>query len=127
MLEHTIEVVTDFLVKLFNKAFDGGTFPREWSRSSIVPVHKKGDVNQPDNYRGTALTSAISKVYAHILNKRLSEWAEVEEKILEEQLAGFILEAVTLWTTYFLCMRWYRNIYSNTQSYLQPERYHFRV
>ena len=34
------------------------------------------------------LTSVISKVYTHILNKRLSEWAEVEEKIIEEQ-AGF--------------------------------------
>ena len=53
-----------------------------------MPIHKKGDVNQPDNYRGIALTSVISKVYTHILNKRLSEWAEVEEKILEEQ-AGF--------------------------------------
>ena len=53
-----------------------------------MPIHKKGDVNQPDNYRGIALTSVISKVYTHILNKRLSEWAEVEEKILGEQ-AGF--------------------------------------
>ena len=53
-----------------------------------MPIHKKGDVNQPDKYRGIGLTSVISKVYNHILNKRLSEWAEVEEKILEEQ-AGF--------------------------------------
>ena len=69
MLEHANEVVTDFLVKLFNKIFDAGTFPREWSRSIIVPIHKKGGVNQPDNYRGTAFTSVISKVYTHILNK----------------------------------------------------------
>ena len=53
-----------------------------------MPIHQKGDVNQPDNYCGIALTSVITKVYTHILNKRLSEWAEVEEKILEEQ-AGF--------------------------------------
>ena len=88
MLKHAIEVVIDFLVKLFNKIFDGGMFPREWSKSIIVSSHKKGDVNQPDNYRGIALTSDISKVYTNILNKRLAEWAEVEEKIIEEQ-AGF--------------------------------------
>ena len=41
MLKHANEVVTDFLVKLFNKIFDGGTFPREWSKSIIVPIHKK--------------------------------------------------------------------------------------
>ena len=53
-----------------------------------MPIHKKGDINQPDNYRGVALTSVISKVYTHIQNKRLSKWVEVEEKIIEEQ-AGF--------------------------------------
>ena len=88
MLKHANELVIDFLVKLFNEILDGGMFPREWSKSIIVPIHQKGDVNQPDNYCGIALTSVISKVYTHILNKRLSEWAEVEEKILEEQ-AGF--------------------------------------
>ena len=41
MLKHANEVVTDFLVKLFNKIFDGGMFPREWSKSIIVPIHKK--------------------------------------------------------------------------------------
>ena len=88
MLKHANDVVIDFLVTLFNKLFDHGTFPQEWSKSIIVPIHKKGEVNQPDNYRGIALTSVISKVYTHILNKRLSEWAEMEGKIVEEQ-AGF--------------------------------------
>ena len=53
-----------------------------------MPIHKKGGVNQPNNYRSIALTSVISKVYTHIVNKRPSEWAEVEEKTLEEH-AGF--------------------------------------
>ena len=100
MLKHANEVVTDFLVKLFNKIFDGGMFPREWSKSIVVPIHKKGDVNQPDNYRGITLTSVISKVYTPVLNKRLSERAEVEEKIIEEQ-AGFRAGYSTVWPYIF--------------------------
>ena len=50
-------------------------------------MHKKGDANIPGNYL-IALTSVLSKVYTHILNKRLTGWAEQEEKILEQQ-AGF--------------------------------------
>ena len=88
ILMHANGVVVDFLVTLLSKHFDHGTFPGEWSKSIIAPVHKKGDVNQPDNYRGTALTSVIIKVYTHFLNSRLSEWAEMEGKIIEEQ-AGF--------------------------------------
>ena len=71
-----------FLVQLFNKLYDEGIFSKEWSKSIIVPIHKKGDGNIPDNYRGIALTSVLSKVYTHILNKRLTGWAEQEEKIL---------------------------------------------
>ena len=69
MLKHANDVVIDFLVTLFDKLFDHGTFPQEWSKSIIVPIHKKGDVNQPDNYRGITLTNVISKVYTHILIK----------------------------------------------------------
>ena len=57
MLKHASDGVIDFLVTLFNTVFDHGTFPQEWSESIIVHIHKKGDVNEPDNYRGIALTS----------------------------------------------------------------------
>lgn len=88
MLKQGSDVVIDFLVDLFNQLFDTGTFPREWSKSVIVPIHKKGDVNKTDNYRGVALTSIVGKVYTHILNKRLTKWTEQNNKIVEEQ-AGF--------------------------------------
>ena len=80
MPKHANESVTDFLVHLFNKLYDERIFPREWSKSIIVPIHKKGDANIPDSYRGVALTSILSKLYTHILNKRLTRWAEQEEK-----------------------------------------------
>ena len=88
MLKYVDQNVADFLVQLFNKLYDEGIFPKEWSKSIIVPIHKKGDANIPDSYRGIALTSVLSKVYTRILNKRLTGWAEQEEKILEQQ-AGF--------------------------------------
>ena len=88
MLKHADEEVTDFLVELLNNLFDCGTFPLEWSKPIIAPIDKKGDINQPDNYRGTAFTSVVSKVYTHILNKRLTKWVERGDKIVEEQ-AGY--------------------------------------
>ena len=93
-----------FLFQLFNKLYDEGIFPKEWSKSIIVPIHKKGDANIPDNYRVIALTSVLSKVYAHILNKRLTCWAEQEEKILEQQ-AGFRAGYSTIDHIFTLCKR----------------------
>ena len=81
--------VIDFFVQLFNKLYYEGISRKEWSKSIIVPIYKKGDANIPDNHRGIALTSVLSKVYTHVLNKRLTRWAGQDEKILEQQ-AGFL-------------------------------------
>ena len=62
MITYVNEAVVDFLMELFNKLSDQEQFPREWSKSIIVPVHMKGNVNRPDNYRGIAFASAMSKV-----------------------------------------------------------------
>jgi hypothetical protein len=59
-----------------------------WCQSIIVPIFKKGDDQNPDNYRGISLLSVVSKVFTSILNKRLYRWAEEENKISKEQ-AGF--------------------------------------
>ena len=81
-------IVVPFLCKLYNKLYDVCYFPFEWSKSIIVPLFKKGDEGNPDNYRGISLLSIVSKVFTSILNKRLYSWAEKENKISTEQ-AGF--------------------------------------
>jgi len=87
-LKSAENIVAPFLTKLFNRLYDLGIFPQEWSRSIIVPLFKKGDINKPENYRGISLLSIVSKVFTSILNKRLYAWAESEHKLGEEQ-AGF--------------------------------------
>ena len=78
----------EFLFKLFNKMFVTGYFPLKWALAIVVPLHKKGDVNDPDHYRGISLLSITSKIFTGILNRRLYNWAEDNNKINIEQ-AGF--------------------------------------
>ena len=80
--------IAPFLTKLFNKLFDSHYFPEAWSKSVIIPLHKKGDVQNPDNYRGFSHLGALCKVFTNILARRLRTWMEMEEKICDEQ-AGF--------------------------------------
>lgn len=77
-----------FLTKLFNVLFDRGVYPDEWSKAIIVPIYKKGDADQTDNYRGVSLLSLLSKCYTAVLNKRLVNWVEKYDKLTESQ-AGF--------------------------------------
>ena len=76
------------MTEYFNKLFNTGTFPSEWSESVILPIYKKGDFNSPNNYRGISLLNVGGKLYSYILNKRLTQWIE-DNKMLNEAQAGF--------------------------------------
>ena len=80
--------VVEFLTQYFNKLFDTGTFPLGWSEAVIQPIHKKGDINSPDNYRGISLLNVSGKLYSYILNKRLTTWLE-DNRLINETQAGF--------------------------------------
>ena len=87
MIKTSLSQILPFLVALFNRIFDTEEYPTEWTGAIIIPIHKSGNKNDPDNYRGVSLLSILGKVFAHILNKRLSWWQE-ENKIAEER-SGF--------------------------------------
>ena len=52
MNEYFIEsrdILSGHLCDLFNKVFNSGVFPETWARGFIIPLHKKGSVNEWDN------------------------------------------------------------------------------
>jgi hypothetical protein len=61
--------------KLFNCILDTGFFPINWLSSVIVPIFKKGDNSDPNNYRGINLISNLCKLFTAILNSRLLNWS----------------------------------------------------
>jgi hypothetical protein len=82
------QMVMDYFVKFFNSLFNKGIFPEKWTESIVLPLYKKGDSNNPNNYRGISLSDASSKLYSAVINMRLQEWVE-ENNITGEFQAGF--------------------------------------
>ena len=76
------------LLNLFNCILSKGHFPSAWSKGIVMPLHKKGDIQNPDNYRGITLLSVTGKIRTHILNKHLQRWAE-EAEFWDPGQAGF--------------------------------------
>ena len=88
LLKHAGHLAVDFLVRFFNVLFDRGRYPDSWTESIIVPLFKKGNQNDPNNYRGISLCDISSKVYNSIINNRLQEWIE-QNNLTGECQAGF--------------------------------------
>jgi len=58
----------DVLLKLFNNCLEQGVYP--WNMSLMTVLHKKGDRQDPNNYRSICVGSAIGKLFADILLQR---------------------------------------------------------
>jgi hypothetical protein len=98
---YSIAIITPILIRLFNKIFASGEFPSAWCESIIVTIHKKGDVNNVENYRGISLQNVISKIYCCILVNRLNFFAHMFKKNSENQ-SGFKADCSTIDNAFIL-------------------------
>ena len=81
-------VLLPVLFDLYQALFSSGEFVRKWSMATLSPIFKKGDAANLDNYRAIAVGSVLGKLYAVILDTRLSVCAEKNGWRAEGQ-AGF--------------------------------------
>ena len=72
MLKCSSDCLLEPLAHLFNIILKNHQFPESWSLSYIVPIHKKGDANEVNNYRGIAISSCLSKLFTSILTNVVS-------------------------------------------------------
>jgi hypothetical protein len=63
-------------------------FPDYWAKALMIPAHKKGAVNNPANYRGISLLTAVSKIFTKCTYVIFQTWAQESGHLYEEQ-GGF--------------------------------------
>lgn len=77
------------LTAVCNDAFiHGAPMPDSWRQSNMILLHKKGDRLEISNYRPVSLIQCIYKVYATVLNNRLTEAFE-SCNIISDAQCGF--------------------------------------
>ena len=101
LLKYGSNTLAPFITKLFNIILESGKYPQEWNIGFIVPIFKKGDRADPNNYRGITLLSCLSKLFTSILNTRLYEFLIENEHIKKEQ-GGFRKKHSTIDSIYTL-------------------------
>ena len=63
------------LSAVFNNVFDTA-FPASQSIECLCPILKGGDEHDLDNCRGITVGTDLFKLYATVLERRISGWAE---------------------------------------------------
>ena len=73
---------------LYGVVWTEESIPKQWRQGLIVSLYKKGDAEDPGNYRGITLLNVVGKLFCKILNNRLVSRSE-GERALHEGQAGF--------------------------------------
>ncbi|CAM4728174.1 unnamed protein product [Leuciscus chuanchicus] len=74
------------IFQLCKRIWDEEVFPTEWKKAVIIPVYKKKDKLDCNNYRGISLLCHSSKIITTIIMERIKKKTE---EILSEEQAGF--------------------------------------
>ena len=77
MYKCTLDAVLPYLHVLFNRVFDIGQFPEQWSESIISPIHKKGSKFEPNNYNSCIDSDTWHTYFKVLFNRETGDiWME---------------------------------------------------
>lgn len=80
-----------FLVRLnsvINACLALRYFPKEWKMARVIPLPKKGDANDRNNYRPISLVNCMGKILEKVILTKLKE-EMTEKNLLPEYQSGF--------------------------------------
>lgn len=75
-LKECIDILCVPLEKIFNLSFYTSTYPDLLKLSKIIPIHKAGDKNIPENYRPISILSTINIVFEKLIVRRIMSFLE---------------------------------------------------
>ena len=75
-IKHGIDILKEPLANLYSTVLSHGEFPKVWGDGLVVPVFKKNDRLDTNNYRGIVISSCVGKLFLRILTKRIDYFME---------------------------------------------------
>ena len=88
ILKNTASSISKPLSIIFNKSISEGKLPSMWKTANVVPIFKKGEKSNPNNYRPISLTPICCKVLETILRDSIMSFLE-DTNYLTEYQYGF--------------------------------------
>ena len=88
LLKEGASIISKPLTMIFNAAISKGVFPTDWKLSKVSPIFKKGDKEDPNNYRPISVIQAVAKIFEKIIFDQLSAYLQAN-KLLADSQSGF--------------------------------------
>jgi hypothetical protein len=73
---------------------DSSKVPACWKVAKLSPIHKKGEVLNPGNYRMIAVSGVMYRISANVLKDLVTDWCVKKGKIPDTHFGFFPAEAL---------------------------------
>ena len=85
ILKETHLEIAEPICDIFNDTLKYGHIPKEWKKSNITAIFKKGNKAEPGNYRPVSLTCILCKILESIIRDHLMEYMYSNEFFSTQQ------------------------------------------
>ena len=66
-----VDIISYFLYHDFNNSLSCTTFPTSMKYADVIPIHKKDDKTEKENYRPISILPNLSKVYERLMYNQI--------------------------------------------------------
>ena len=81
-------VICEPLQLTFNQALVSGSFPCDWKKANIVPIHKKSDKQTLKNYHPVSLLPICGKIFEGTIFNKMFRFF-LDNKLITTNHSGF--------------------------------------
>ena len=79
---------------VYNKCFELGYYPSSMKVAKVIPIHKKGDKDDFDNYRPISILNKFNQLFEHLISKRIHSFFKKFDLFTKKQF-GFLKKHCT--------------------------------
>ena len=76
------------LLKYINLCLNKSLISNSWCHDIINTIHKDGSINDPNNYRGICISSALLKIVCSLINNRIQSFC-TKHNLIDSNQIGF--------------------------------------
>ena len=78
------------LTSIVNNSLTSGVFPSMWKSAEVIPIHKQGDYEKPENNRPISLLPILSKICERTALNQFMPYLVQNERLSTNQSQGRI-------------------------------------
>ena len=87
-LKDAQSVLAEPLCFLINEFISESSFPTDLKKALVSPLYKKGNTEDPTNYRPISVTGALAKIFEQVIRNQINDYL-ISNKLLSPKQFGY--------------------------------------